>query len=89
MYYVYFLKSENFDQIYDGWTSDFRRRLKQHNNGENKSTKRYLPWKLVYYEAFLSKKDAMVRELKLKNHGKGIYDLKRRLVNSLDGIGEG
>lgn len=89
MHYVYLLKSKNFNQIYIGSTSDLRRRFKQHNDGENISTRRYLPWKLIYYEAFLSKKDAMTRELKLKNHGKGIYDLKKRLINSLDEIGEG
>lgn len=33
---------------------DLRKRVKEHNNGLNFSTKPYLPWQLIYYEACLN-----------------------------------
>ncbi|MFQ5452333.1 MAG: GIY-YIG nuclease family protein [Candidatus Paceibacterota bacterium] len=86
MYYVYLIQSQNRpDKLYLGSTNDLRRRLKQHNGNKSLFTARYSPWKLIYYEAFLSQKDARVRESKLKNHGKGMYELKKRLEDSLRG----
>lgn len=85
MYYVYLLKSERTQRLYIGYTSDLRSRFVQHNNGENYSTKAGRPWKLVYYEAFLSECDARKRELALKDFGKAYGQMKRRLQNSLEG----
>ena len=45
-----------------GSTSDLRTRFKSHNNGENLSTKGYAPFKLIFYESYLNKKDALRRE---------------------------
>ena len=61
-YYVYVLQSLKIDWIYVGSTSDHRQRFKSHNDGENLSTKSYAPFKLIFYEAYLSKKDALRRE---------------------------
>lgn len=61
-YYVYVLQSLKTDWIYVGSTSDLRKRFKSHNDGENVSTKSYIPFKLIFYEAYLSKKDALRRE---------------------------
>lgn len=61
-YYVYVLQSLKSDWIYVGSTSDLRHRFKSHNNGENSSTKSYAPFKLIFYEAYLNKKDALRRE---------------------------
>lgn len=58
MFYVYVLESINDDHWYIGKTSDLKRRLKEHNQKLNLSTKRYVPWKLIYYEACLNEKDA-------------------------------
>jgi len=44
---VYVLHSTSFGRKYVGMTSDVDRRLKQHNAGETKSTKPYLPWRVV------------------------------------------
>lgn len=65
-YYVYVLQSLKTDWVYVGSTSDLRVRFKSHNNGENLSTKGYKPFKLIFYEAYLSKKDALRREEYLK-----------------------
>lgn len=52
--------------MYVGCTKDLRRRLKEHNNKEELSTKHYVPFTLVYYEAYLNAKDAHRRESYLK-----------------------
>jgi len=51
--------------------------------GRVKSTKSYLPLKLVYYEAYLNKTDAAVREYKLKHNQQQKEFLKARIKNSL------
>jgi len=47
------------------------------------STKKHIPFKIVYYEAYLDRQDAIERENKLKHHGSVIGHLKKRLKNSL------
>ncbi|NMB92020.1 MAG: hypothetical protein GYA31_00030, partial [Parcubacteria group bacterium] len=49
----------------------------------SKSTKSRLPLKLIYYEAYLSEKDAKDRELKLKRFDGSYTHLKHRIKNSL------
>ena len=80
MYYVYLLQSKvNPRKFYLGSTNDLKRRLQEHNAKKSHSTARYVPWEIVYYEAFISEKDARRREQALKHHGKGMSELKRRL----------
>lgn len=66
MFYVYCLESEKCDELYFGYTNDLKRRVKEHNQKLNFSTKRYVPWKLIYYEACLNEEDAKRREKYLK-----------------------
>lgn len=86
MFYVYVLKSRKNKRIYIGSTSDLRKRVREHNKGETESTKYGLPWELAYYEAFLSKKDSLKRELQLKKYGSALSFLKRRIKCSLDKV---
>ncbi len=82
MFYAYILKNR-FDKIYIGYSVDLRKRIKSHNYGRVKSTKQGKPWKLVYYEAYLSKKDAKLREKTLKNYGSTLGQLKKRIAYSM------
>ncbi|MCC6639351.1 GIY-YIG nuclease family protein [Candidatus Falkowbacteria bacterium] len=67
MYYVYYLQIlKQINQFSVGFTSDLDKRLKQHNNGESLATKPYLPWELIFFEAFKNKADAIRREQYLK-----------------------
>ena len=66
------------NELYTGFTSDLKKRLQEHNQGLNFSTKRYMPWKVVYYEACLDKDDAVRRERYLKTTQGGRL-VKRRL----------
>jgi len=83
MFYNYVLRSKKDGKGYIGFTDDLKRRFYEHNNKQVLSTKAYAPFKLVYYEAYLSKKDALAREKKLKHHGSVIGHLKKRINNSL------
>jgi len=67
MFYFYVLKSQINDSYYFGVCRDFGIRLKQHNQGLVKSTKRYRPWRLVYIENFDSLGKARKRELQVKS----------------------
>jgi putative endonuclease len=83
MFYVYVLKSKKkLDQLYIGYTTNLKERLKKHNEGLVQSTKPYLPWKLIFYEAYQSKKDAKRREQYFKTT-KGRKALKLMLKDSL------
>lgn len=77
-WYVYVLESRKVHQLYIGSTQDLRKRIFSHNGGKNKSTKHGSPWKLIYYEASLGRKDARAREKYLKS-GMGRKYLKNRL----------
>ncbi|MFH1938256.1 MAG: GIY-YIG nuclease family protein, partial [Patescibacteria group bacterium] len=78
MFYNYVLQSKKNKNLYVGYTKDLRKRLIEHNQGLNKSTKPYRPWELIYYEACLNKKDTKRREKYLKTT-QGQRLLKRRL----------
>ena len=60
--YAYVLKSETTSNFYKGHTSNIESRLRQHNQGKTKSTRYGVPWKVVYYETFESRVDAIKRE---------------------------
>jgi putative endonuclease len=64
MFYIYYIQSKN--NFYIGYTKDLRKRLDLHNKGKVSSTKPYIPWKLVFYEAFPDMRDAKRREEYLK-----------------------
>src|SRR3989338_4511110 len=79
MYYVYILKSSSANEIYIGSTNNLDRRLTEHNNGAEISTRRYVPWSLYYYEANPTEKLARLREKRLKHNGNSIRELKKML----------
>lgn len=83
MYYVYILKSLRNRDVYVGYSEDLRERVKYHNSGLVKATKPNMPWKLVYYEAYLGKQDATKRERQLKMH-RAKEELKIQIKNSLE-----
>ena len=80
MHYVYLLYSETSDRFYIGSTGNLEQRIHAHNGGNNISTKHGAPWRLVYFEAYEERSDALAREQRLKHHGKGIAELKKRLT---------
>ncbi len=83
MYYVYLLESIKDKSWYLGFTpeSPFKR-LEKHNSGSEYYTKRKLPWRLIYFEAYLNRSDATSREKFLKS-GAGRTFLKKQIKNYL------
>lgn len=70
------------ETLYTGWTSDIMQRLKVHNSGQGaKYTRSRLPVRLVYYEVFATKEEAMSREWHIKRLTR---DEKINLVNTVD-----
>lgn len=86
MWYVYVLKSEKNERLYIGMTENLKRRFKEHNSKiGGKYTKDNGPFDLIFYEAFLNKKDASKDEMFFKS-GYGREVLKSKLENYLKNI---
>ena len=84
-YYTYILRSKKNNSLYIGYTSDLRKRFQEHNSGNNKATKPFIPYKLIFYEAFLHRIDAKNREEYLKG-GYGRKTIKILLKKYLDRV---
>ena len=84
MYTVYVLENQNDKSWYIGQTDNLKRRLAQHNSGTGGRTTRIKagPWKLLYAEAYLDKRDALGRERFLKS-GSGRKYLSKQLLHYL------
>jgi len=81
MYFVYILESlKDPQKIYIGFTNDLEKRLEEHNTSQSTYSKRYAPWKLVSYTAFIKKTAALAFETYLKS-GSGFAFLKKRLLS--------
>jgi len=83
MYYVYLLQSLRNGSLYIGCASDLKKRILEHNQNKSYHTKKYAPWRIIYFEGYISKNDAYNREKKLKLHKQGLRRLKERLLNIL------
>ena len=83
MFYVYVLKNKDRKYLYVGYSKDLRKRISQHNSGESTYTSKMGKWKLIYYEAYKSQKDAVERERKLKQHGYSLGRLRKRIKESI------
>ncbi|QLE01501.1 GIY-YIG nuclease family protein [Galbibacter sp. BG1] len=59
---VYAISSTTRNYIYVGMTSNLEERLKRHNNGREKTTKPYLPFKLIFSEICKDRKEGRQRE---------------------------
>ena len=66
-YYVYILFTKVHNRYYIGQTNDIKSRIDRHNSGVEKSTKPYIPWKLIGFIEKATRSEAMVLEKKLKN----------------------
>ena len=77
-YYTYVLKSTKDDKLYTGWTDNLKHRVNEHNNGYVDATSSRRLYKLVYFEACLTKNKAIKREKSLKT-GFGRKYLKSRI----------
>lgn len=67
MNYTYILSCAD-GSLYTGWTNDLERRLAAHSAGKGgKYTRTHLPVRLVYWEEFPTRREAMAREWAIKH----------------------
>ena len=69
-------------KLYVGYTTDLRRRLKEHQNNLGHWTKNRGPWQLIYCEVYCNVTDARKRENFLKS-GRGREIILKQLENTL------
>ncbi|HEY6971647.1 MAG TPA: GIY-YIG nuclease family protein [Candidatus Angelobacter sp.] len=62
MFHVYVLRSDATGRFCTGSTQDVDCRLVEHNSNCATATKNRGPWRLVYWESFATRKEAMARE---------------------------
>lgn len=79
-YYTYILRSDFNGSYYVGSCGDLNVRLKMHNGGLVRSTKRYVPWRMVYFEEYSDLSFARKRELKIKSWKK--RSMIEKLINT-------
>ncbi len=79
MYFLYILKSDSAEWYYVGVTENLDSRLKRHNSGLVRSTKSRKPYKVVYFEEYLSKANARKRELVIKSNWK----IKQEIISKI------
>ena len=84
MYYLYVIQNE-VKEFYTGYTANLEKRLAEHNDGSNKSTKNH-KWELVYYEAYVSERYARNREQVLKKNRRMKTVLLNRISESLSSL---
>ncbi len=66
MNYTYIVECAD-GTYYCGWTNNLEHRIDAHNNGKGaKYTKSRLPVKLIYFEEYETKEQAMKREWQIK-----------------------
>ncbi len=67
MYYVYAIKSKNRNYIYVGLTADTKRRIAEHNDKRERTTRSYAPFRTILIEEFDTRIKAREREKYLKS----------------------
>ncbi len=68
MHFAYILRSESDpNQYYVGLAEDVKTRLKDHNAGKSRHTKKHLPWKIISIHGFQSREKAALFEKYLKS----------------------
>lgn len=68
--FTYMLRCSD-GSLYTGWTNNLKKRVTAHQDGKGgKYTHSHLPVKLVYYETFETRAEAMRREVEVKRLSK-------------------
>ncbi|MEQ9166836.1 MAG: GIY-YIG nuclease family protein [Fulvivirga sp.] len=79
MFYVYLLTNKNNSVLYTGFTDNLDRRIFEHKNQlVSGFTSKYNCNKLVYFEEFIEKDEALHRERQLKRYRRS---WKENLIN--------
>ena len=66
MFYTYIIFSKSLQVYYKGYSADLTQRLEKHNSGNSTYTSKVNDWEMVYWKSFLTKKEALIEEKRLK-----------------------
>ena len=72
LYLHYSITKNGKRRYYIGSTNNIKRRLKEHNKNQTSSLKNRGPFKLIYRETYLTRKEAAKREYKIKSYKGGM-----------------
>lgn len=82
MYYFYVLRFNDNKKFYYGFTGDLEKRLLEHKRRDSDFTSRNGEFDLIFYEAYIDKRDVRAAERYFKTgHGREI--LRDKLKNYL------
>jgi len=79
-YFVYLIGCSKHRKLttYVGYTNNLKKRINLHNKGKGAKFTRGRKWKLLYFESFLSKKEAILRECYIKKNRKLRSSIKEK-----------
>ena len=82
MFNVYILRSKSDpSKLYKGFTTlEVSERIKEHNRGNVDSTRKFIPWEIIWHASFETQKLATDFEKYLKS-ASGIAFMRKRLIN--------
>ena len=71
-YFVYIIGNYKKKKLttYVGYTNNLEKRIKLHNEGKGAKFTKGRKWKIMYYEKYMNKRKAMLREIYLKKNRK-------------------
>jgi putative endonuclease len=72
-FFVYILQSMKDFSFYVGQCDDLDWRVSKHNEGMSKYTASKRPWRLVYFEMYATRSEALKRERQIKKMKSKIY----------------
>ncbi len=80
VFFVYLLGNKKKKKLttYVGYTNNLKKRLKLHNKGRGAKFTRGRKWKVLYYEIYITKKEAISREYYIKKNRKFRNFIKER-----------
>ena len=87
---VYLLYSPSLDKYYIGKTDDIKRRFTEHERGQNKSTRKGVPWKLIGFVKCDNNSEATRLEIRLKKSKNTKYIkwfIEKNNIGSVDQLG--
>ena len=82
-YFVYMLTTIRRGKLisYVGYTSNLKKRLLKHNNSKGAKFTRGSLWKIIYYEKYPNKSEAIRNEYRLKKNYKLRNKIKLKYLN--------
>ncbi len=77
---VYILANDKNSHLYVGMATDVENRLTEHNAGKTKSTKAFVPWKIIYQEVVGTSSEARIVEKRYKATSGKVMLRKKGLI---------